>query len=448
MAERHHGVRATFAIAALTLLMACGRDADDSSMPSAQDSANGAQPSSLDLIAERYVVLALASRPYDASYVDAYYGPDALVAEAESQARSVDALIVTTDELLMVLDGTDVAGESDIVSARKNGLQKRLRALRLRLNMAQGTLLPFDEESQTLFDAEAPSFDDAYFAALVAEIDTLVPGEGALADRIEAFREQFVIPTERLGPVFDAAIAECRRRTLERIELPTDEAFELEFVTDQPWSGYNWYQGSHRSLIQINTDLPIYIDRAVDLGCHEGYPGHHTNNVLSEQALVEDRNWVEFTLGPLYGPQSLISEGSANFGIELAFPGAERLAFERDVLFPLAGLDAGEAASYHDLLQTLESLSYAGIEAARRYLNGEMNADQTVDWLVRYALSSRERAEQRISFFDTYRSYIINYSLGRDLIEEYIDAAGDDVERRWQAFEELLSRPASPGDLL
>ena len=39
---------------------------------------------------------------------------------------------------------------------------------------------------------------------------------------------------------------------------------------------------------------------------------------------------------PLFSPQSLIAEGSANFGIDMAFPAAERVAYERDSLFPLA----------------------------------------------------------------------------------------------------------------
>ena len=35
----------------------------------------------------------------------------------------------------------------------------------------------------------------------------------------------------------------------------------------------------------MNVELPIYIDRAVDLACHEGYPGHHVYNALLEQEL-------------------------------------------------------------------------------------------------------------------------------------------------------------------
>ena len=48
---------------------------------------------------------------------------------------------------------------------------------------------------------------------------------------------------------------------------------------------------------------------------------------------------TEFTISPLFCPQSLLNEGAANFGIDVAFPGDERLVFERDVLYPLAGLD-------------------------------------------------------------------------------------------------------------
>ena len=122
--------------------------------------------------------------------------------------------------------------------------------------------------------------------------------------------------------------------------LPADERFTVEYVTNKSWSGYNWYQGGFRSLIQVNTDLPIYIDRAIDLACHEGYPGHHVYNALLEKHLVKDRGWIEFTVYPLFSPQSLIAEGTANFGIEVAFPGRERVDFERTVLFPAAGLDA------------------------------------------------------------------------------------------------------------
>ena len=68
-----------------------------------------------------------------------------------------------------------------------------------------------------------------------------------------------MIPRDRLDAVFSAAISACRERTMQHVSLPAEESFRVEYVTNKSWSGYNWYQGNYRSLIQVNTDLPIYI---------------------------------------------------------------------------------------------------------------------------------------------------------------------------------------------
>jgi hypothetical protein len=257
-----------------------------------------------------------------------------------------------------------------------------------------------------------------------------------------------VIPKERLAAVFAAAIEGCRARTLEHIELPAGESFTLEYVTDKSWSGYNWYQGNFRSLIQINTDLPIYIDRAIDLACHEGYPGHHVYNVLLEQHLVRERGWREHTVYPLFSPQSLIAEGTANYGIDVAFPDDERRRFERDVLFPAAGLDAGRVDEYYEILALVEQLSYAGNEAARRYRDGVIDAAAAAQWFETYALYSAERAAQRVRFVDQYGAYVINYNLGKDLVASYVERrAGDDSQLRWREFAKLISSPRLPSAL-
>ena len=122
---------------------------------------------------------------------------------------------------------------------------------------------------------------------MLARIEAFLPGPGPLAERVEAFRNRYVIPSNRLAAVMDAAIAECRRRTLTHIQLPANEHFKIEFVTRQSWGAYNWYQGGNQSLIQVNIDLPIFIDRAVQLGCHEGYPGHHVQGIYSERQYRE-----------------------------------------------------------------------------------------------------------------------------------------------------------------
>jgi hypothetical protein len=400
----------------------------------------------MNAIAESYVKLVLAVGQHDANYVDAYYGPPAWKAFADSAKAPLADILRRADALIAQLGAAPTAGD-DLLAVRHRYLRTQLGSLQARVRMLQGQRFTFDEESKALYDAVAPTSDDAHFQRVIDTLSRLLPGTGSVPDRMEQFRRAFVIPREKLDTVFATAIAECKMRTIRHMPLPPGERFTVEQVVDKPWSGYNWYQGSYRSLIQVNVELPIYIDRAVDLACHEGYPGHHVYNALLEHRLVRERGWWEYSVYPLFSPQSLIAEGSANYGIEMAFPGEERVAYEKAVLFPLAGLDASRADTYYAVQELMRELTYAGNEAARRYLNGQITAEQAADWLVRYSLSSPERARQRVRFFDTYRSYVINYNLGQDLVKAYVERAATPAER-WRRFGQLLSTPRLPGDLV
>jgi hypothetical protein len=402
----------------------------------------------MDEVAEQYVKLVLAVGQHDADYVDAYYGPPEWRSVAEARKQGLDLIARDAERTAAELAALQPAAGDELLVLRHRYLARQIEALRARVRMLAGERLDFDAESEALYDAVAPRHTEADFEPALAELDRRLPGGGPLSERYAAFRSAFVIPKERLAAVFDLAIAGCRERTRKHIALPVAEAFTLEYVTDKTWSGYNWYQGNYRSLIQINTDLPIFIERAVDLACHEGYPGHHVYNVLLEKNLVRDRGWIEYTIYPLFSPQSLIAEGTANFGIEVTFAEDERRAFERDVLFPAAGLDASRVAEYYDLAKLAERLAYAGNEAARRYRNGLIDAAAAAAWHENYALMPPARAQQRVRFIDQYGAYVINYNLGKDLVAAYVARlAGDDPERRWTEFKRLISSPRLPSGL-
>jgi hypothetical protein len=98
---------------------------------------------------------------------------------------------------------------------------------------------------------------------------------------------------------------------------------------------------------------------------------------------------------PLFSPQSLIAEGTANYGIEVAFPGDERAAFERATLYPLAGLDPAAADAYARVQREVHGLDYGSNEAARRYLEGKVDADGAARWLTRFALMAPGRIRSR-----------------------------------------------------
>ncbi|NJD11839.1 MAG: hypothetical protein FIB01_15825 [Gemmatimonadetes bacterium] len=408
----------------------------------------GALDAELNPIAEAYVRLVLAVGTHDSSYVDAYYGPAEWQDAARSGGRTLPELQAEADSLLAALQPVPVDSLAQLARLRHWYLTRQLQAVRSYIGILGGDRPSFEEESRALYDAVAPSHPEAHFRTLLDSLAELLPGTGPLPARLERFRQDFIIPRARLDTVFRVAIAEARRRTAAHVPLPAGEDFRLEYVGAKPWSGYNWYQGAGKSLIQINTDLPIHIERAVDLGAHEGYPGHHVYNALLEQTLVRGRGWPEYSVYPLFSPQSLIAEGSANYGIELAFPEAERLAFERDVLFPLAGLDPDRTEEYQRVRQLVERLAHAGNEAARQYVDGAIDADAAARWLHTYALYEPERARQRVRFIAAYRSYVINYNHGKDLVQQYVEArAGADPDRRWAVFAELLASPRLPSGL-
>jgi hypothetical protein len=404
----------------------------------------------LDAVAERYVRTVLALGRHDAEYVDAYYGPPDWKAEVDEAALTIPAIQDEAEALLDALRGIATAVADTSMRLRHAYLTRQTESLIARCRMLDGWTPTFDEESQALYDAVAPSHGPEYFEALLQDIDRAMPGTGTVHERFHAFLSRFIIPRDRLDAVFTAAIQEGRLRTAEHIRLPAGETFSIEYVTGKSWSGYNWYKGNSVSLIQLNVDFPITIDRAIDLACHEGYPGHHVYNSLLEKELVREHGWWEYSVYALFSPQSLIAEGTANFGIEMAFPGKERVAFERDVLYPIAGLDPDDAQRYAEIQSLVARLAYAGNEAARGYVNGTFTREVAAHWLERYAMMSPDRAWQRTKFFDAYRSYVINYNLGQDLVRGYVEArvaTEDDPERRWAVFTDLLSSPRLPSEL-
>jgi len=412
--------------------------------PACSRAAEPLPSTSMHTIAEQYVRLVLAVGLHDPDYVDAYYGPAGWKPTSKSGLDELSTRAQTLSTELKKIP----APTGPMESLRYSYLTQQLSSVAARIAMLKGQRFPFDQESQALYDATAPVQPESHFEEILTALEKRFPGKGSLVDRYDSFRRPFQIPKDRLDRVFQTAIGACRERTMRNIQLPDGESFTVEYVTNKSWSGYNWYQGGFKSLIQVNTDLPIYIDRAVDLACHEGYPGHHVYNALLEKHLVKDRGWTEFTVYPLFSAQSLIAEGTANYGIEVAFPGDERVQYEQQVLFPAAGIDPTRAREYYEVQALVNKLAYAGNEAARRYLNGEIDATQAAAWLEKYALMPHDRAAQRVRFFDQYRSYVINYNLGKDMVSAFVErrAAGDPA-KRWQEFAALISSPRLPSGL-
>lgn len=398
----------------------------------------------LDYLAEQYVRLGLEIGQYDPKFVDAYYGPDSL----KPQTPLTDTIfpkeeflnkVKSLREKVVFIQDTEDDKE---IKNRAGWISDQLRAFEGRIRVFAKEKSTFDEESKELFDAIAPRYEEKHFIAIIHELDSILPGEGSVETRFQKLADKFTIPKDKIDTLFKTAIEESRRVTKEYYSLPEKESFSLEYVTGKSWSGYNWYKGNYTSLIQINTDVPITIDRVIDVGSHESYPGHHVYNMLLEKNLYHDKNRVEISLYPLFSPQSLIAEGSANYGIDMVFPGNRKASYAGEVLLPLAGLDTTDITLYMMAIDKKRELNYVRNEVGRLYLAGKMSKEQAIEWLMKYGLFSEASAEKSLKFIEDLRSYVINYNYGLNLIGVYIEKDSEDEgngKARWDKFEKLLS---------
>ena len=398
----------------------------------------------IDTLAQDYVRLALEIDAHESGYVDAYYGPDEWREAARRNPRERGALKAAADRIVADLASLASAGGGQGQRARV--MMANASSARFRLDMIDGKRVPFVEEAEALFALRPELRPLSDFEGALARIEALLPGPGPLSERVGAFRAQYSVPDERLADVMQAAIAECRKRTAAFIPLPTGESFSMTLVNDKSWGAYNYYKGGNQSLIEINTDLPVSIGHVLVLGCHEGYPGHHVQGIFNERNYRE-RGWAEYSVMPLYAPAAPLNEGGADFGVDLAFPGDERLKFEIEVLYPLAGLDPKMAPAFEMLRRATSELDGALLRISQMQLDGEIDREQAITLAQKYRLASRDVAEQSLRFDAAYRSYVINYSVGEDLVRAYVDRHGGDQKARWAAYVRIMSTPTLPADL-
>lgn len=388
-------------------------------------------------LAREYVSLVLSLGKHHEYYIDAYYGPDELRSDT---LISLEDLLLSFNTLIKQVDAF-VIDEKQV--RRKEFLYLHLLSARTFLKMIQGEKVSFNEESKALFDAVSPVIEEDTLNTYLDELSSLLSFPASLNTAMNHFMQDFIIPRDKLDLVFKAAMSESRLRCKEYIDLASNENFEIKYVQDQVWSAYNWYKGNNYSVIELNTDFPMYISRALDLACHEAYPGHHVFNSLMEKHLVNEKGWIEYSVYTLYSPLSLLAEGSANYGIELCFDEERKRDFEVNVLFPIAGISKSKAELYYKVQEVVKKLSYAVNMIAQQYLDSLISEEKAIELLMKYNLSSKEKSIQRLAFIKANRSYVINYNLGEDIVKEYINkhCKNGNNKEKWAVFYDLLKNP-------
>jgi hypothetical protein len=399
-----------------------------------------------DAIARDYLVLALRLDQHAAGLVDGYFGPADLKAQVDLEQLRPPRRLAEDAEALLARIGGEVP-EHD----RRAWLTGQLVALRTQAETLAGDEPGYVEGATRLFDWTPVRRDESVFDEAAAEIDRLLPGPGSVADRLAAFDRGFEIPVDRLPDVLAWLTATVRGRAGDLFGLPPGESIDIRLVQDQPWTGYNWYEGGRRSRFDLNTDLPITASRSIHVVAHESYPGHHLEHAWREATLVDDAHRLEAAILLINTPECLMSEGLADLGHRFASPPAG----EADLLLELyerAGLPiAADRVAARDAAERTVAMSEprARLQEARvnaallRHADGRSH-EEVLAWLQAAGRFPPERAEKALEFIEhpLWRSYVFVYHEGEALLRRWLEAVPADEQPA--RFRRLLREQLGP----
>ena len=390
----------------------------------------------MEQLIEDYIVLGLRLGRHVEGFVDAYYGPEALAARISAEPALPPArLRDDAGRLLTALD--DGAGAVD--AGRRRWLRAQVFGLATSARKLCGDDIGYLDEVEASYGVRPRWVDEELFSAAHRALGEVLPGDGLLADRYVVWREGHATPIEVLPGVLADLADDFRTRTSALFGLPDGEHVDLDLVTDKPWSGFNHYLGGLRSRVEINVDLPVLSLSLGHLVAHEVYPGHHTEHVRKEVGLVRRRQWWEESIFLVGTPQCLLAEGLADLGIEVLLGDrpepvlaehlrAHGLQYEPEVV--------AAVSSATEILASVRSNAAILLHEEGR------SVDDVVEYLTRWALLPRSRAEKAVAFLTdpTWRAYISCYVEGLPLCRAFVD--GDPAR-----YDRLLTEHLTPADL-
>ncbi|HEX7084205.1 MAG TPA: hypothetical protein VF186_08845 [Gaiellaceae bacterium] len=363
----------------------------------------------------RYLLLGLRLGRHVDGLVDAYYGPPELAEQANAgEPVAAAALAEEADALLAeVPDGW---------------LADQLRGLSTCARVLAGEPIGYADEVERCYGVRPVRTDEAVYAAAHEALDDLLPGDGSLLERREAWKTRNRLDGERLFPLLRDLLADLRRRTIEAFGLPEDEEIVLEPVDGEPWWAFNYYLGGRRSRVVVNTDVPTTVQDAIHLAAHEVYPGHHTEHAWKERLFVEERGELGESIMLVPTPQSLLSEGIAETGGEVLLDEQGRAE--------MAAIVARHGVTYdperaHAIVEAVAPLSTVQLDAALMIHEEGRSRQEAQAYVERWALVTPERASHQLDFVTdpTWRAYVVCYSAGETLCRAWVGGDRDRFRR-------------------
>ncbi|MFL5679832.1 MAG: DUF885 domain-containing protein [Chloroflexota bacterium] len=399
-----------------------------------------------DAIARDYLLLALRLDQHVPGFVDGYFGPADLKAAVDLERVPPPARLARDADALRERLESEVEDDG-----RRRWLDAQLVAMRTQAASLAGETRPYVEHVTRCFEWTPRRRDEHVFDDALAGLDALLPGKGSVAERGAAWAEELRVPPERLPAVVDWLVARYRSTAERLFGLPAGEKLTVELVRNEPWSGYNWYDGGLRSRVQLNLDLPIEVTRLVATVAHETYPGHHLEHAIKEADAVLAQRRLESSVLLINTPECLISEGLAELGVDFAAPPAERVELQLE-LYERAGLAiAGDPAAARDAAERSaamwplrSALGAASLNAALMRHADNASHEEVLGYL-RARSFDPSTAAKRLEFIEhpLWRTYVFVYDEGEALLREWLELVPD--PERAARFARLLREPLTPG---
>lgn len=377
--------------------------------------------------AEGYLVLGLRLGKHVDGLVDAYYGPAELQQQVDAEGT---------------IEAAELAADADALLAEvgDSWLGDQVRGCATYAHRLAGDEIPYADEVEGCYGVRPTATPVSVYEAVHTELDELLPGDGSLYERRQAFRNGQLVD----GAVATGALRELlpllRERTAAIVELPDGERPVLEPVNDEPWWAFNYYLGGLRSRVVVNLDVPTTCHEVVHLAAHEIYPGHHTDHAVKEQLLIRDRGLIEESIQMVPTPAPLLQEGIAELGPSIVRD--DDLQARLVAALGRHGLDY-DAVRSEAIAEARRALRRVTVDAALMIHEHGVSVEEAVAYVQRWSLSTAEEAAHSVGFVidPTWRAYTITYSAGRELCEAWV---GGEPAR----FVRLLTEQVRVADLL
>jgi hypothetical protein len=377
--------------------------------------------------AEAYILLGLRLGRHVDGLVDAYYGPPELKEQVDSEpVVEPEALVVESDALLAHLED--------------GWLRDQALGLRTYAGKLAGEELSYSDEVERCYGVRPQRQATEVYAEAHERLGELLPADGPLPERYQAWRRTCTIPADLVVPALRDVAADLRSVTADLVELPTGEEAAVESARTEPWWAFNYYLGGLRSRVVVNLDVPTTCHEVVHLAAHEIYPGHHTDHAVKEQLLIRDRGLVEESIQLVPTPAALVQEGIAEVGGSVVADDDLRSRLVAALARHRLDYDAERSEAIAEARRSLRRVS---VDAALMIHEDGASVEEAEAYVQRWSLSTPEEAAHSVSFVidPTWRAYALTYSAGRELCEAWV---GGEPAR----FAPLLTEQVRVADLL